>query len=286
MSNLVEQIERAHRNYRELQPVPFSDSTSPDDLYLATPDRLAYALSWVVANQIIQNRFPSASVDVLPIFHPEHGWDRFVITRRASSHIFGSLPADELGRIMISGENAPRYSRPSQRVRLPLGARLRDDPERAVGDVLTQIPERPGGVGDLRKMRRSEQAPRYPDLYAVITDLIVDYPGLVASREVYIDAESIDGQYHPLHLHSAELSSHGMTDRRGANLPVVTYIWFQLQYGEMFAFVDRRGNRAVYRTERATWARPKEMLADDPVERIRKRLMGWLRLDGAVPDEG
>jgi hypothetical protein len=284
MLSLAEHVELAKANYANLPEVPFSDATQPSDLYMATVDRFAYALGWIVANQIVQARFALASVDVLPIFHPENGWDRFLITRRVSSHIYNALPADELGRIMLAGERSPRYSLPSAGVRFGLREQLLDDPEAAIARVLAQIPQKPGGVGDLKKMRQSEKAPRYPDIYAVITELILEHPGLVVSREVYIDNEPIDGQYHPLHLHGAELSTYGPGDRHGANLPVLTHNWFQLQLGERFAFVDRRGNRAVYRTERETWARPRVQIEDEPIERIKQRISGWLRLDGALPD--
>ena len=106
------------------------------------------------------------------------------------------------------------------------------------------------------------------------------------SREIYIDNEAIDGQYHPLHLHATELSTYGPGDRHGANLPVLTYNWIQLQYGDLFAFVDRRGNRTVYRTYRETWARPVVQLEDEPAERLTQRIAGWLRLNGAAPEPG
>lgn len=284
MLSLADQVVLARENYDGLGEIPFSDATEPAELYLATPDRFAYALGWIVANQIVQTRFATAAVDVLPIFHPERGWDRFLITRRVSSHIFNHLPADELGRIMLSGERSPRYVRPSAGVRFGLRDRLLDDAAGAVAWVLAQVPEKPGNVGDLKKMRPSEKAPRYPDIYAAITELILEYPGLAVSREVYIDNEAIDGQYHPLHLHAAELSTYGPGDRHGANLPVLTHNWFQLQYGERFAFVDRRGNRAVYRTDRETWARPRVQIEEEPVDRIKARIAGWLRFGGAAPD--
>lgn len=286
ISSLIEQVALARTNYEHLGPVEFSESTEPSDLYLATPNRFAYALGWIVANQIIQARFPNAAVDVLPVFHPENGWDRFLITRRVSSHIYNALPADELGRIMLSGDDAPRFVQQSSRTRTGLGHSLQQDPEAAIAEVLAQIPENPGGVGSLKTMRPSERAPRYPEFYAAVTQLLVEHPGLVPSREIYIDDEQIDGQFHPLHLHATELSSYGPDDRHGANLPVVTYNWMQLQYGELFAFLDRRGNRAVYRTDRKTWARPRVQLADEPAERVKGRISGWLRLDGAAPDPG
>lgn len=284
MLSLTEQVALARRNYENLAEVPFTEATEPARLYMATPDRFAYALGWIVANQVVQARFPAASVDALPIFHPENGWDRFLLTRRVSSHIFNALPADELGRIMLSGERSPRYSLPSAGVRFGLRQQLLDDPDVAIATVLAQIPEKPGGVGDLKKMRQSERAPRYPDIYAAVTELILEYPDLVASREVYIDNEQIDGQYHPLYLHAAELSTYGPGDRHGANLPVLTHNWIQLQYGERFAYVDRRGSRAVYRTDRETWARPRVQIEEEPAERIKERLAGWLRLGGAAPD--
>lgn len=286
MRSIVEQVALAETNYGGLCGVSFSDTTPPDELYLATPDRLTYALGWIVANQIVQSRFATAAVDVLPVFHPERGWDRFLITRRVSSHLFNALPADELGRLMLTGENAPRLVLPTKGVRLGLRELLMNDPDAAIGQVLAHIPEKPGGVGDLKRMRPSERAPRYPDLYATVTELLLENPGLVVSREVYVDDEQIDGKYHPLHLHAAELSTYGPGDRHGANLPVITYNWIQLQYGELFAFIDRRGNRAVYRTDRETWARPKVQLEDEPTERLKARIAGWLRLDGATPDPG
>jgi len=286
MMNVAEQVELAQANYGKLPAVPFSAETPPADLYLATPDRLAYALGWIVANQIVQARFATAAVDVLPIFHPENGWDRFVITRRVSSHVYSGMPADELGRIMLSGDNAPRFVLPSANVRFGLRDLLKRDADATIARVLAHIPEKPGGVGDLKRLRPSEQAPRYPEFYAAITALLLEYPGLVPSREIYIDDEQIDGQFHPLHLHGAELSTYGIGDRHGANLPVVTYNWIQLQYQELFAFLDRRGNRSVYRTDRATWARPKTQLVDEPAERVKPRIAGWLRLGGATPDPG
>lgn len=286
MISVSEQVALARENYGGLGAVPFSETTDPADLYLATPDRFAYALGWIVANQIIQARFPSAAIDVLPVFHPENGWDRFLITRRVSSHIFNALPADELGRIMLTGDNAPRFVLPAARVRLGLRDLLLRDADDAIAQVLAHIPKKPGGVGDLKRMRPSERAPRYPEILAAVTELLLEHPGLVPSREIYIDDEQIDGQFHPLHLHAVELSTYGPGDRHGANLPVLTYNWIQVQYRELFAFIDRRGNRAVYRTDRATWARPRVQIEDEPAERVKERIAGWLRLNGASPEPG
>ncbi|HYI14713.1 MAG TPA: hypothetical protein VEX37_04950, partial [Thermomicrobiales bacterium] len=164
MRSIAEQVDLARANYGELGEAPLSESTDAGELYLATPDRLAYALGWIVANQIVQARFATAAVDVLPVFHPERGWDRFLITRRVSSHIYNDLLADELGRIMLTGENAPRFVQPAAGVRIGLRDLLLSDPDAAIEQVLSRIPEKPGGVGDLKKMRPSERAARYPEI--------------------------------------------------------------------------------------------------------------------------
>jgi hypothetical protein len=120
-----------------------------------------------------------------------------------------------------------------------------------------------------------------------VTELIAEYPGLTAAREIYIDDREIDGQYHPLHLHAAELTPMGPTDRAGANISTTTYRWFQLQYGELFAFFDKRGNRAVYRTDRGTWSRVTRQLdREETVEDAKTRLKRWMRLDGLAPEPG
>lgn len=278
-----EQVELAIANYSSLPPAPLDDTITPETFYLATPNRLAYALAWVVANAIVQKRFLRTGIDVLPVFHPENGWDRFLITRRVTGKDFAYQPANEFGMLMLSGEDAPLLTTPGGKTRLALGAALQQDAEAAIAEVLKLIPSR--SIKDEGKhLRTYEQAPKYPAIHQAVVDLIVENPGLVAAREIYIDAEEIDGQYHPLYLHAAELTAMGPDDRSGVNVATTTYRWFQLQLGDMFVFFDKRGNRTVYRTDRQTWARVKKQLRDGPDEDIYERIAGWLRIGDRQPN--
>lgn len=284
---LRELVELARANYADLPENPLTDTTDPELLYTATPSRMGYVLGWIIASEIVAARFPKSAIDVLPIFHPDNGWDRFVITRRTSGKAFANQPANEFGMIMLDGDDPPRYTSPGGKLRVAAGSDFIADPEGVIAAILEHIPSPPMGKTDKERLLQYERAPKYPMLLRAVVELIVEYPGLTAAREIYIDDKEIDGQYHPLFLHAAELTPMGPTDRAGANIATTTYRWFQLQYGEMFAFFDKRGNRSVYRTDRGTWSRVLRQLdQEETVADVKRRLKGWLRLDGMTPQPG
>lgn len=285
MSAPVDRIETVHvavQCHADLPAAPFDDSITPETFYLATPNRLAYALGWLVAAAIIDARFLDSALDVLPVFHPEHGWDRFLITRRVSCVAHQHEAADKFGMIMLSGEDAPRLTTPGGRTKLALGQALRDDPAGALRDVVAQFPAL-GLTAGRHGACPHRRALYYPLFYRTVADLIAAYPGLIASREIYIDDQVIDGQYHPLYLHAAEVTPLGPDDRHGVNMATTTYNWFQLQFEDTFAFFDIYGERTVYRTDRGTWSRVRKPLKDEPADHLAARIRGWLRLD-ATPD--
>lgn len=271
-------VEAALRNYSDLPATQMGPDITPETFATATPDRLAFALAWVVANQIVTRRFPGSAIDVIPVFHPEHGWDRFVIGRRFSGAAFKFQPANELGMLVVSEDDGPHLTTPGGAVRLRLGQALRDDPETAIEEVLALVPS---PQLDATTLTPRERIPRYPEYYQAVTDLIVEHPGLVVAREIFIDDEEIDGAYHPLYLHAVEMAPDGA---RGQNLAHLSHNWFQIQLGEQFAFLDKRGTRAIYRTDRGTWSRVRRQIVDEPRERIVERIAGWMRLDGRTPD--
>src|SRR5688572_27663419 len=158
MLSVREQVELAIRNYGELPPARLEDGVPEAEQYLATPDRLAFALGWVVANAIVGARYADSLLDALPVYHPEHGWDRFLLTRRVSAQQFANEKADKFGLIMLSGEGAPRVTRPSGADKLVVGPLLREDPEAAIAEVLALFP--PTGLpnGDPGKRWRDRQA--------------------------------------------------------------------------------------------------------------------------------
>ena len=284
-SGLCQLAELVDQNYVQLPPIAISDSMDPADFYLSSPNRTAYARCWVLASAIVNAKYIQCGVDVLPVFHPENGWDRFLITRRVTGETFAYQPANEFGMLMLDAEDAPVYTSPGGKTRVKIGDRLTaefDDVER---EILEYV-DAPLIDAGSNKLMTHEQAEKYPMLLRAVVELIAEFPGLIAAREIFIDDEEIDGQYHPLFLHAAELTGMGPDDRYGANVATTTYRWFQLQYGDQFAFFDKRGTRSVYRTDRGTWSRVRSQLADEPtLEGCKARIKGWLRLDGCSPDE-
>src|SRR5688572_23242055 len=132
--NVREQVELALKNYSDLPPAPMGEDLPESDAYLATPDRLSFALGWVLANAIVSARYADSALDALPIYHPENGWDRFLLTRRVSGDAYAAEKADSHGMIMLTGEDAPRLTRPSGATKVSLGAKLREDPEAAIAE--------------------------------------------------------------------------------------------------------------------------------------------------------
>lgn len=284
-SDTLDLAKRARANYHDLPSIPLDESISPETFYRATPSPIGYAYGWVLASAIVDELFESTGVDVLPVFHPENGWDRFLITRRVTGTAFQYQPANEYGMLLLDADAALTYTSPGGKPRIVASETIDEDAASVVAAILDYIDAPKLGNTDDSRLREHEESPNYPNVLRAITELIVDHPGLVAAREIYIDDEEIDGQYHPLYLHAVELTSMGPDDRHGANVATTTYRWFQLQIGELFAFIDKRGNRTVYRTDRGTWSRVKKQLADeDSVDEIRQRIEGWLRLNGRSPN--
>ncbi len=263
--NVVEQVEQAVAHYAHLTPPAIPVSAPAPEAELATPSRLAYALGWVVANAVVGARYRDSAIDALPVYHPEHGWDRFLLTRRVSCALLADEPADAFGLILLSGEEAPSLAHGNGEVRLALGPLLREDPERAIAALLELLP--PVGLvpGDHARCLHVESA-IYPSLYQAVTDLIVAHPGLVAAREVYVDAEQIEGRFHPLYLHS------------GGRTTGFVYTWFALEAPARSLFVNVVSGMVVRETERGTWAAEFEQLPPNDPDGIAERLRGWLAL--------
>ncbi len=232
----------------------------------ATPDWLAFALGWVAASAIVQAYFRSAGLDALPVYHPAHGWDRFLLTRRVSCALCADEPADSFGMLMLSGEGAPLLVHPNGDVRLALGSHYRADPEGAQAALREQIAPPPLPPGDHATCPH-ERAPAYPLLFAAITELIVAHPGVVAAREVYVDNEQIDGTYHPLYLHT------------GGRAIGHTYDWFAIAWEGRTIFVRTHGERVIYEPEPGTWRSEATGFTSADSPTIARTLGAWLQID-------
>lgn len=266
-----EQVELALKNYGGLPPAPLGDALPEEQQYLATPDRLSFALGWVVANALVGARYADSALDALPIFHPDNGWDRFLLTRRVSGQQFADEPADSFGLIMLTGDDAPVITTGGGTPRLALGTKLRADADAAIAEALALFPPTGLPADDLGK-RWPERRQHYPTLYNALTELILEQPGLVAAREIFVDDQPVDGAYHPLYLHAVALK------------PAMTYDWFLAQQGEHAAFVRVHGGQSIYETDRKGWSTVRRQLNEDDPERIKQRLRNWLRINGGAPE--
>ncbi|MEX2426317.1 MAG: hypothetical protein WD401_06080 [Thermomicrobiaceae bacterium] len=263
----------AIENYEGLEAA----APNPDDpdkfTGIETPDRLAFALGWIAANVVIQRRYRRCGIDALPIYHPETGWDRFLLTRRVTSTEFKDEPANSYGMIMLDGEDAPRLTTPGGKTILSMGQGMRDDPIATLKAMLKRIPrdEMPEGKhGGRWKQRRKV----YPRLFRAITETLLEHPGMVAAREIFVDDKPIEGAYHPLYLHGAALE------------PKILYDWTMVQLGRWAVFFRTHGGQTIYETERRTWSTVKKQIADEEsYEEIKNRLEGFLRIKPEMLEE-
>lgn len=230
------------------------------------PCPLACALGWITANTIVANSYRRCAVDVVPVEHPDHGWDRFLITRRTACDLRSNERADSLGVILLRGDDAPILAAPDGTVLLSLGDRLSKDPDEAIRRVLDLVPA-PGLVsGDHEMCWHKRAGDIYPVLYDVITHLLIENPGIVAAREIFVDDQQVDGAFHPLYIHTA-----GKTTG-------FTYDWFGVEREGHLAYMRLHGHQAVYRTDRATWATSTKRLVDLSWSEKKAQISTWLRL--------
>lgn len=264
--NLEERVATAIKNYEGLESEELAAGEGDEQALLHTSLRLPYALGWIVANEIVQARFFDSAIDAVPIFHPENGWDRFLLSRRVACRFFQFSSADECGQLLLTGEDAPRLERGSASV--ALGRLLRDDPQRAIASALELQP--PVGIiegpHDLCWHRRADL---YPTIFDVITELVVEHPGLIPAREIYVDDQQINGTFHPLYLNGVVI------------IPQMTYDWLALEYGPWNVFFRVNGDQTLYDTGAGSWSTLLKQLTEEPDrEGIKRRILSWLRIEG------
>ncbi len=232
------------------------------------PNRRGYVLGWLAASLIVTERYLDSAIDAIPVYHPDHGWDRFLLTRRVSCNLLAEEASNAFGIIELAPDDAPRLTDPDGHVLLPLGELFQSDVTGALDQLSAHFPPVGLVAGDHADCAHT-RSDRYPWLYRVVARLIAEHPGLVAARELVIDDQVVDGAYHPLFVHTAERGS------------AVRYDWFALQSAVTGypAFFRINGRQSVHRTTRATWASSRQQLAELSEEAARDRLRSWLRLE-------
>lgn len=232
----------------------------------ATPDPLGYALGWIAACAVVGARYHDAAIDALPVYHPERGWDRFLLTRRVSCDHCADEPADAFGTLLIDADTGLTFVGPNGAAPLPLGALYCDDTERAERLLLEHLPSPtlPPGEHAACPHARSHA---YPALVAAITDVIVTKPGVIAARELFIDDQAIDGVYHPLYLHT------------GVRTVGYTYDWLAVSFGERTVFLRIQREQVIHEVAPGVWRSETTTFSPDDPEAIRQALRAWLQPD-------
>lgn len=269
----AEQVALALRRAETAVSPVSGDRPRGPETYRRTPDPVAYALGWAVANAIVTACYRSAGIDVLPSYDCDRGWNRFLITRRASCWLCTNDPARDEASIEIEGPGAPVLVCPKAGGPIALRDALSADPDATAQRLLGRLapPQLPAGK---HADCWHERAGFYPRLYEAVTDLVLRHPNVVAIREIFVDDREIDGVFHPLYLHGIVTS------------PRAVYEWCSVETGAYAAFVRIDGHSALYATDSGGWSTVTKAPGEEDNDGMRRRLEAWLRIAGAPDLEG
>ena len=261
--DLNERVSRAIANYTNRTS---SRAASRSEV----PNEIAYPFGWIIACAIVAARYRDSAIDAIPVYHPENGWDRFLFTRRVTCTHWESESANAFGELLLTGDDAPYFV--SDTTQLAIGSLLRHDAEQAVARILDLVPM-VGLTGDDHAQCWHERARHYPVVYDAVTELIIEHPGLVTAREIFVDDQRISNTFHPLYLHSV------------VTAPQMVYNWFEVAVADHRAFFRMDGEQSFYETCNGGWSTVQKQLVDEDRDGIKRRLLAWLRLNGE-PEPG
>jgi hypothetical protein len=269
----AEQVALALRRAETTESAAPRDGPRGPGTHRRTPDPVAYALGWVVANAVVTACYRSAGIDVLPAYDFDRGWSRFLITRRVSCWLCTDDPVGDEASIVLDGPGAPVFVCPRAGRPVALREALSADPGAAVQGLLLRLapPQLPAGE---HADCWHERAGFYPRLYGAVTELVLQYPNVAAFREIFVDDQEIDGAFHPLYLHGIVTS------------PRAVYDWCGVETGEYAAYVRIDGRSALYATDAGGWSTVGKAPNEEDGEGMKRRLEGWLRLAGRPDPEG
>lgn len=184
-----------------------------------------YALSWVIANQVVQRYYGSQGLDAAPIWQNDFGWTQFNLI--PSDNCFMPVnPAYETQRYITFDAVAVNWRKQSGGIngQFDMVAALlnqHQSPQTAINWALSHLELDNERLGDHSTCLHIHHAYTYTKLFSAVTNLICEAPEMVAKRELVIDLDMFNQPYpearHPLR-------------RIGMAEPGIDRDWFELYY--------------------------------------------------------
>ena len=188
-----------------------------------------YALSWIIANQVVQRYYARQGLDSLPMWRDNFGWSQFTITR-ASNCLQPPNKSDESLRYIVFDGIAVNWKHQGQNENSTSGNEAQSDvynaifarnmrPTIAVEEAVSHLELDDQDPFDHSGCLHGPLAYAYTKLFQVATDLICRAPEMVGRRELSIDLDAFGNTYeeavHPLR-------------KTGLAEPGTTHEWFEL----------------------------------------------------------
>ena len=182
---------------------------------------MAYALSWVLANQVIQRYYGSQGVDAIPVWKDDFGWTTIILPQAQGCVATVDSGLESQRYILLDGiavnwrqsgagnQTAAQYD---------FGAVVNLE-QKSVEDAVIEavlllgLDNESTARADHRECLHGPLAYAYTKLFQVVTDLIANAPELVVKREIVIDlneyGQPLAAPRHRLRVHN--LAQPGIT---------------------------------------------------------------------------
>jgi len=208
-----------------------------------------YALSWIMANQVVQRYYGRFGVDAVPVWRDGFGWAQFNLTK-ATNCLQPINTGEESQRYIVFDAISVNWKKQGD------GGETQVDvyntitiqhrpPALAVEEAIEHLDLDDQEPFDHSACLHGPHAYAYTKLFEVVTDLACIAPELVAKREITIDLNSFgqvrDDVMHP--LRQLKLAQPGLTRDwfELFHVPANTYVYINVFTGDL-AVVESDGS--------------------------------------------
>ena|GEM_PF-2211772 len=152
---------------------------------------LNYALSWVMANQVVQRYYGKLGLDAIPQWRDNFGWSQFSLTRATNCLMPFDNTVESMRYILFdaiavnwkqAGENENAHCDVANSILVQ-----HRQPSSAINESITHLNLEDQQDYDHSTCLHVPHAYSYTKLFQVVTDLICRAPEMVGKRELAID---------------------------------------------------------------------------------------------------